>query len=135
MLFVAVNAADERRRANERQRMATVGYYVLLPNLYYRSQVEEFGPFVGNASVREKFMKLMAGLTIPMIMDDTDALIAFAAGDAAASNGPLGCVGYCMSGQYALNAAARHPDRAAAAAERHWERLFSLFAGAIPHTR
>jgi carboxymethylenebutenolidase len=26
------------------RRLATVGYYVLLPNLYYRSDVEELGP-------------------------------------------------------------------------------------------
>jgi hypothetical protein len=62
------------------RRLATVGYYVLLPNLYYRSSVAELGPFIGDAgaAVREKMMGLMAGLTISMVMDDTDALIAFA---------------------------------------------------------
>src|SRR5580704_12188610 len=89
------------------RRLATVGYYVLLPNLYYRSNVAELGPFIGaaGAAVREKMMGLMAGLTISMVMDDTDALIAFADADDAASRTPIGCVGYCMSGQYAINAA------------------------------
>ena len=31
--------------------------------------------------------------------------------DAAASPGPAGAVGYCMSGQFAINAASRHPER------------------------
>jgi len=57
------------------------------------------------------------------VMDDTDALIAFADADAAASKGPIGCVGYCMSGQYALSAAARHPGRVAAAASIYGVRL------------
>src|SRR5712671_4719677 len=75
------------------RRLATVGYYVLLPNLYYRSNVAEVGPFVGasGASVREKFMALMASLTIPMVMDDTDALVAFANRDDAASKSLIGC--------------------------------------------
>ena len=40
----------------------------------------------------------------------------FCAGQNAAKNGPAGIHGYCMSGPYALAAAARYPDRIAAAA-------------------
>ena len=100
------------------RRLATVGYYVLLPNLYYRTQVEELGPYSGevHAATRQKALDLMATINIPMVMQDTDALIAFAGQDAAASKGPMGCVGYCMSGRYAINAAVRHPDRVRAAA-------------------
>ena len=107
------------------RRLASVGYYVLLPGLYYRENVHELGPFVGaaNTATREKFMKLMEGLSIAMVMDDTDAMLAFADNDAAASKGPAGCVGYCMSGQFAINAAARHPDRIAAAASVYGVRL------------
>jgi carboxymethylenebutenolidase len=100
------------------RRLATVGYYVMLPNLYYRSQVEELGPTTGdaNAATRQKAMQLKDSIDIPMVMQDTDALIAFAGKDTAASKGPMGCVGYCMSGRYAINAAVRHPDRVRAAA-------------------
>jgi carboxymethylenebutenolidase len=49
-------------------------------------------------------------------MQDVDALVAFAAKDAAASGGAMGCVGYCMSGQYAVNAAVRLPARIRAVA-------------------
>ncbi|HEY0801305.1 MAG TPA: dienelactone hydrolase family protein [Steroidobacteraceae bacterium] len=100
------------------RRLGTVGYYVMLPNLYYRSNVEELGSVVGEANVptRQRALELMATINIPLVMQDVDALMAFAAGDAAASKGPMGCVGYCMSGQYSINAAVRHKERIRAAA-------------------
>jgi len=109
------------------RRLASVGYYVMLPNLYYRSGVMELGSFVGEAAAatRKKMGALMESLTIAMIMEDTDALIAFADTQAAARKGPMGCVGYCMSGQYAINAAARHSGRVAAAASIYGVRLMT----------
>lgn len=107
------------------RRLASVGYYVMLPNLYYRSGVMELGPFIGEAAAatRQKMGELMGSLTIPMIMGDTDALIAFAGKQAAAATARIGCVGYCMSGQYAINAAARYPERVGAAASVYGVRL------------
>ena len=109
------------------RRLASVGYYVVLPNLYYRSNVEEIGVFIGDAAAetRKKMFALMETLTIAKVMDDTDALLAFANADSAASNGPMGCVGYCMSGQYAISAAARYPDRVTAAASFYGVRLMT----------
>jgi carboxymethylenebutenolidase len=100
------------------RRFATVGYYVVLPNLYYRKGVMELGPLSPdpNAPSRKQMMELMGSLTIPLIMDDTRALLAFVDADPAARKGPMGAVGYCMSGQYAINAAAQFPDRFTAAA-------------------
>jgi carboxymethylenebutenolidase len=99
------------------RRLGSVGYYVMLPNLYYRSGVEELGPFVGEAHIatRQKLMALMGTIDIPMVMPDIDALVAYAAKDPAASIAAVGCVGYCMSGQYAVNAAVRHRRIRAAA--------------------
>ena len=105
------------------RRLATVGYYVMLPNLYYRSGVMELDYKTNDPTVRDRMMALMGSLTIPMIMADTDALMAFAATDPAASPGAMGAVGYCMSGQFAINAAARHPDRFAAAASIYGVKL------------
>jgi carboxymethylenebutenolidase len=107
------------------RRIAAVGYYVVLPNLYYRAHVEELGPFMGpaGAPTLAKIGTLMNALTIAMVMSDTDALIAFANTDSAASQGPIGCVGYCMSGQFAVNAAARHAERIAAAASIYGTKL------------
>ena len=100
------------------RRLASVGYYVVLPNLYYRAGVMEL-----DDDSRPRTMDLMADLTIPMVMDDTDALLASIAGDGAASGEAMGAVGYCMSGPFAINAAARHPERFAAAASIYGVRL------------
>jgi carboxymethylenebutenolidase len=103
------------------RRLGTVGYYVMLPNLYYRSNVEELAAAAAAANVdmRQKALQLMATINIPLVMQDVDALLAFAGPDKAASRGPMGCVGYCMSGQYAINAAVRHKERIRAAASMY----------------
>jgi carboxymethylenebutenolidase len=109
------------------RRIATVGYYVMLPNLYYRAGVMELGriPMDPQAPERKRMMDLMGSLTIAKIMDDTEAMLAFAAADTAASKGKAGAVGYCMSGQFAINAAAQYPERVAAAASIYGVRLIT----------
>lgn len=111
MFFMDAPGIREELRDMAR-RLASVGYYVLLPNLYYRFGVEELGAFIGEtgATVRDRFFALMAQLTIPMVMKDAAALLAHADADAAAASGPVGCVGYCMSGQYPINAGGRGLD-------------------------
>src|ERR1700737_4499443 len=68
------------------RRLATSGYYVMLPNLYYRSGVMELGPLPADPESREfkRMFELMNGINIPMIMADTDALIAYADSQGAA---------------------------------------------------
>jgi carboxymethylenebutenolidase len=87
------------------RRLASSGYYVMLPDLYCRGAVE----LQAHASE-------VGGLDMAQVMDDADRLLAFADQDPAASPGRAGCVGYGMSGQYAVNFAARHPERIGAAA-------------------
>ncbi|HEY9218510.1 MAG TPA: dienelactone hydrolase family protein [Phenylobacterium sp.] len=103
------------------RRLASVGYYVMLPNLYYRAGVMELGrlPADPDAPERRRMFELMEGLSIEMVMRDTAALIAYLDGQPAAKAGPIGCVGYCMSGQFSINAAANFPDRVAAAASMY----------------
>src|SRR3982075_4740888 len=100
------------------RRLATSGYYVMLPNMYYRKGVMELGPLPADpeSPERKRMFELMHSLSIPLVMDDTSALLDFAATQQAASKGPIGAVGYCMSGQYAINAATHFPDRVKAAA-------------------
>ena len=100
------------------RRFASAGYYVVLPNLYYRAGVMELGP-LSDPGMRERMMGLMNDLTIDMVMADTASLIAWIDTQGAASKGPMGAVGYCMSGQFAINAAARFPDRIKAAASMY----------------
>lgn len=107
------------------RRLATVGYYVMLPNLYYRSGVMEMKdlPPLPEAEARARMFEFMGSLTIPLVMDDADALLDFADRDPAASPGAAGAIGYCMSGQYAINVAARHPERIRCAASLYGVQL------------
>ena len=69
--------------------------------------------------------ELIYSINIPLVMQDTAALLEFIASQPAAGNGPIGCMGYCMSGQYAINAAATFPDRVAAAASLYGTHLMT----------
>ena len=100
------------------RRLATSGYYVMLPNLYYRSGVMELGPIPPDpeAPERKAMFGFMNSINIPMVMEDTTALLAYADTQPAANTKIVGAVGYCMSGRYAINAATHFPDRVKAAA-------------------
>src|SRR6185312_16493457 len=100
------------------RRLGTSGYYVMLPNLYYRAGVMELGPLPADpeSPERKRMFALMDSINIPLIMEDTRALLAFAATQTAARVDVIGTVGYCMSGRYAINAATHFPDRVKAAA-------------------
>ena len=118
LFFMDAPAIREELRDMAR-RIATAGYYVMLPNLYYRSGVMELAdlpPAASPEAGRARMFELMGSLTIPLIMDDADALLDFADRDPAAGKGKIATLGYCMSGQYAISFAARYPDRVAAAA-------------------
>jgi carboxymethylenebutenolidase len=101
------------------RRLATSGYYVLLPNLYYRAGKDtKYGPDVlkQGSPDHTRMRAVRTKMTIPPVMDDIAALIAWADAQPEVKKGPVGAHGYCMSGPYALAAAARYPDRIAAAA-------------------
>lgn len=101
------------------RRLAAVGYVVLLPNLYYRAGTDtKYGPDVLDAGSADhaRMRSVRTRMTIPPVMEDVADLIGFADGRPEVTAGPVGCHGYCMSGPYALAAAARYPDRVRAAA-------------------
>lgn len=101
------------------RRLASVGYYVMLPNLYYRAGRDAvFGPAVlEKGSAEHKRMRaIRTKMTIPPVMDDVASMLSHIDRQDSVSAGPIGVHGYCMSGPYALAAAARFPDRVAAAA-------------------
>src|SRR5580700_8431926 len=86
------------------RRLGTSGYYVVLPNLYYRSGVMELGPLPADpdAPERKRMFELMNSINISLVMEDTRALLAYADGQSAARADVVGSVGYCMSGRYAI---------------------------------
>jgi carboxymethylenebutenolidase len=117
MLMDAPGIREELR--DMARRLGTVGYYVVLPNLYYRAGRDtQFGPTVLDAGSADhtRMRAIRTKMTIPPVMADVAAMFAFLDGQPAAKPGPVGAHGYCMSGPYALAAAARYPDRIAAAA-------------------
>ncbi len=98
-------------------RLATAGYYVLLPYLFYRG-----GPFRGFGKSDEDMHargELMGTITPTNIVDDAETLLAWADADPAARDGRVGAVGFCMSGGLAISLARALPDRVAAAASIH----------------
>ncbi|MEL0012545.1 MAG: dienelactone hydrolase family protein [Alphaproteobacteria bacterium] len=102
------------------RRLATVGYCVLLPNLYYRAGRDtKYGPDVLEKDSAEytRMRAVRTRMTIPPVMDDVAAMFAWLdANPDAARPGKVGVHGYCMSGPYALAASARYPKRIGAAA-------------------
>jgi carboxymethylenebutenolidase len=117
MLMDAPGIREELR--DMARRLATVGFAVLLPNLYYRAGRDTmFGPGVMEAGhpERERMRAIRTKMTIPPVMQDVAAMLAFFDAQPQVAAGAVGCHGYCMSGPYALAAAARYPDRIAAAA-------------------
>jgi carboxymethylenebutenolidase len=107
------------------RRYASSGYYVMLPNLYYRAGVMELGPIDPNPESpwRKQMFELMNGLSISMVLDDVEGMLAFADADKAANAQSVGTVGYCMSGRFAVCAASRWPDRVKATASFYGVRL------------
>jgi carboxymethylenebutenolidase len=101
------------------RRLTSVGYCVLLPNLYYRAGRDtKFDATVLNHGSPEhtRMRAIRTKMTIPPVMEDVGAMMQFLDGREGVKPGPIGVHGYCMSGPYALAAAARHPGRVAAAA-------------------
>src|SRR3954464_13863567 len=107
------------------RRLGTSGYYVMLPNLYYRAGVMELGPLPADPESleRKRMFQLMASLDIAMVMEDTRALLGYADGQPAARKDVVGAVGYCMSGRYAINATTHFPERVRAAASIYGTQL------------
>ena len=89
LFFMDAPAIREELRDMAR-RIAAVGYYVMLPNLYYRSGVMEMKdlPPLPEAEARARMFGFMGSISIPMVMDDADALLDFADRDPAASPVP-----------------------------------------------
>ena len=103
-------------------RLASHGYAVALPNLYYRSGA--FAPFdprqvAEGGAERDRFKGMIVSINDTLVMRDTAALVARLDEAPEVKPGAMGVVGYCMGGGFALSAAGTFPDRVAAAASFH----------------
>lgn len=102
------------------RRLATAGYFVMAPHLYYRD-TDQYDLF--ETGDRDRMTELMSNLSNEKIVGDAQSLIAHADEDDAADATRVGVVGYCMSGPFAIYLAGRIPDRVRAAASFHGVRL------------
>ena len=98
-------------------RLATAGYYVYLPYLFYRGgPFREFGLSDEDMHARRDLMRTV---TRAGILTDAQAMLDDAAQDSAASTEKIGAVGFCMSGRLVLALAQAMPEHVAAVAALH----------------
>jgi carboxymethylenebutenolidase len=110
VVFFYMDAPGKREELHDMaRRIASVGYYVVLPNLYYR-ETREFTLVRDEAGMKGMF-EMMGRLNIELVVSDTQAMLRFVDSQAAANSSAIGGVGYCMSGPYILAACAFFPDR------------------------
>jgi carboxymethylenebutenolidase len=109
------------------ERLATYGYFVLLPDLFYRSgPYEPMDPrtVFSDPDKRKVLMeKFFAPASQANVMSDTRAFLDYLAAQPDVRRGRIGTTGYCMGGLMSLTAAGTYPDSIAATASYHGGRL------------
>ena len=104
------------------ERLAALGYVVLLPNVFYRAgdfpKFDVRTAFVDPAE-RDRLMALLRSLTAERMAMDTGACLDALAAQPGVRADRLGVTGYCMGGRMAFHAAAHHPGKVRAAASFH----------------
>ena len=106
ILYMDAPGVREELR-NMARRIATRGYYCLLPDMYYR-----LGTVRLDLPRRDERMSAVVGacmrsLDNDRVNEDTAGMLAFLDGEAASKSDRISCVGFCMSGRYVVAAAAK----------------------------
>lgn len=100
------------------RRLASVGYYVVLPNLYYRSS-KDFWLKERTETAMAHMFSLMNTLDAGTTRRDTEAMLKFVDVQPEARASRIGAVGYCMSGPFVMWAAAQFAGRLNSIASIH----------------
>jgi carboxymethylenebutenolidase len=127
LLFTDIGGIRPTCRETAR-RLATKGYTVLMPNVFYRTgrpPLFDFPRTPGDERSMKRFGELAAPLTPEAVEGDAAAYVDFLAQQDSVRSGGLGVVGYCFTGAFAMRAAAVRPDRVVAAASFHGGGLFT----------
>jgi len=97
------------------QLLADQGYYVVSHDRYHRE-----GPWYGmtpemrsDQDAMQRFWGVLMGTTEDMVDTDLQAVFGHLAGDPAARDGAMGCIGYCIGARSVVVMMARHPQLAA----------------------
>jgi carboxymethylenebutenolidase len=109
------------------ERLAGHGYFVLLPDMFWRAgpyePINVAEVFNDEAARREVFGKFMASTDAQKQVSDAGACLDWLARQPDVQPGKVGMTGYCMGAGIVLRAAAAFPDRVGAAAGFHGGRL------------
>lgn len=105
------------------ERLASNGYYVLLPDMFWRlGPYEPLVPgevFGDPSKLQSLFGTFMSSTDPEKSMRDTGAFLDWLAKQPKAKADKVGVAGYCMGGTLAIRAAGTFPERIAAAAAFH----------------
>ncbi|WP_324783520.1 dienelactone hydrolase family protein [Streptomyces sp. H51] len=105
--------------------LAGNGYYVLVPNLFYRhgpAPVVELPEHIGEEvrpAIFAQLMPLIEAHTAERALADADAYVRFLTAQPEVGAGPVAVTGYCIGGLLAMRTAAAHPGQVAAVAAFH----------------
>lgn len=103
-------------------RIAAQGYFVLLPNLFYRVGYNaEHGVdvFTDPAKRADLMTRIMPSASTANVMRDTEVMLEVMHAHDNVRDEQIGITGYCMGGRLAMSAAGHYGDRIAAAAAYH----------------
>jgi carboxymethylenebutenolidase len=118
------------------RRVATVGYYCVVPDWYYRrgrirsTYLDDRGRRISlDRLSKEDQAKVLAPalkLADSMVVEDSGAILRFLEGGGEpAKPGAVGSIGYCMGGRHVMQVAIAYPDRFRASACLHGTTLVS----------
>lgn len=111
------------------RRIATVGYYCVLPDLYYRqgkvrtefrdADKRMISMDLLTESQRQIALTPLEKLTDDMVIADTASLLEFFARGEPVRSGAMGAIGYCMGGRHVFRVMGAFPQRFRACASLH----------------
>lgn len=117
------------------RRVGTVGYYCMVPDLYYRQgRVRHEWRDADNRMIsahrldperRRQALIPLEQLSNAMVVEDTAALLEFIGREEPVRPGGVGSIGYCMGGRHVLCVAGAYPERFIANASLHGTALIS----------
>ena len=120
VVLLLMDAMGKREELHDwARRIGTVGYYVMLPNLFYRLDREYVPEWLDEEDEEKKWERMFKdidSLSNAMVVEDCKALLNYSDQQTAANQGPGAILGFSMGGTFAFATAVKIPDRIKAAA-------------------
>lgn len=104
------------------ERLASAGYYVAMPDLYYRIGPTSYDAklaFTDPVQRADLMTRALPSASIANVMRDATAFLAHLENSPNVRGTTFGVTGYCLGAKLALSAAGTFPERIAAAASYH----------------